>query len=154
MLSVVGGAAGNGVKGNSRINMIYVFNRDGCIFYREWYRPNPPNTDDHKLMFGLVFSLRSFTAKMDPINGASGDGCSFHAFRTNTYKLNYLETPSGIKIILVTDPKMSDLRDALRHIYTNIYVEYVIKNPLYVPGEPFRCELFISNLDTYVTTLS
>ncbi|CAI5952466.1 unnamed protein product, partial [Closterium sp. NIES-65] len=69
--------------------------------------------------------------------GASGDGCSFHSFRTNTYKLNYLETPSGIKIILVTDPKMSDLRDALKHIYTNIYVEYVIKNPLYVPGEPF-----------------
>ncbi|CAI5481064.1 unnamed protein product [Closterium sp. Yama58-4] len=147
MLSVVGGAAGNGVKGNSRINMIYVFNRNGCIFYREWYRPNPPNTDDHKLMFGLVFSLRSFTAKMDPINGASGDGCSFHAFRTNTYKLNYLETPSGIKIILVTDPKMGDLRDALKHIYTNIYVEYVIKNPLYVPGEPFRCELFIKTIE-------
>ncbi|CAI5534727.1 unnamed protein product [Closterium sp. Naga37s-1] len=118
--------------------MIYVFNRNGCIFYREWYRPNPPNTDDHKLMFGLVFSLRSFTAKMDPVNGASGDGCSFQSFRTNTYKLNYLETPSGIKIILVTDPKMSDLRDSLKHIYTNIYVEYVIKNPLYVPGEPFR----------------
>ena len=41
------------------------------------------------------------------------------------------------QIILVSDPTMVDLRDALRHIYS-IYVDYVVKNPLYVPGQPFR----------------
>ncbi|KAI5072122.1 hypothetical protein GOP47_0012228 [Adiantum capillus-veneris] len=82
-----------------------------------------------------------------------GQGCSFHAFSTNTYKLSLLETPSGIKIVLVTDPGMGDLREALRHIYSNIYVEYVIKNPLYKPSEHFRCELFNAALDQYVKTL-
>ena len=29
-----------------------------------------------------------------------GQGCSFHSFRTNTYKLSFTETPSGIKVSL------------------------------------------------------
>lgn len=27
-----------------------------------------------------------------------GQGCSFHSFRTNTYKLSFMETPSGMKV--------------------------------------------------------
>lgn len=27
-----------------------------------------------------------------------GQGCSFYSFKTNTYKLNFLESPSGIKV--------------------------------------------------------
>lgn len=41
------------------------------------------------------------------------------------------------QIILVTQPKIGDLRETMRHIY-NIYVEYVVKNPLYTPGAPVR----------------
>ena len=50
-------------------HMIYVFNRNGvCLLYREWNRPlHTLNAQqDHKLMFGLLFSLKSLTAKMDP----------------------------------------------------------------------------------------
>ncbi|XP_077239597.1 uncharacterized protein LOC143880457 [Tasmannia lanceolata] len=150
--------------GGNKMNMMYVFNRNGvCLFYREWNRPlktlNPQQ--DNKLMFGLLFSLKSLTAKMDPtsvdkgnlgVPQLPGQGCSFHSFRTNTYKLSLMETPSGIKIILVTHPKTGDLREALRYIY-NIYVEYVVKNPLYTPGTLIRCELFNSTLDQYVKIL-
>ncbi|PQQ01157.1 hypothetical protein Pyn_17567 [Prunus yedoensis var. nudiflora] len=62
-----------------------------------------------------------------------GQGCSFHSFRTNTYKLTFMESPSGIKIILVTHPRTGDLRESLKYIY-NLYVEYVVKNPLYTSG--------------------
>ncbi|CAI0546442.1 unnamed protein product [Linum tenue] len=78
-------------------HMIYVFNRNGvCLLYKEWNRPlHTLNAQqDHKLMFGLLFSLKSLTAKMDP----TSQGCSFHSFRTNTYKLSFMETPSGIKV--------------------------------------------------------
>ncbi|XP_077223822.1 uncharacterized protein LOC143857288 [Tasmannia lanceolata] len=150
--------------GGNKMNMMYLFNRNGvCLFYREWNRPlktlNPQQ--DNKLMFGLLFSLKSLTAKMDPtsvdkgnlgVPQLPGQGCSFHSFRTNTYKLSFMETPSGIKIILVTHPKTGDLMEALRYIY-NIYVEYVVKNPLYSPGTPIRCELFNSTLDQYVKIL-
>lgn len=43
-----------------------------------------------------------------------------------------------VQLILITDPRMGDLRDALKYIYSNIYVEYVVKNPLYTPGQPFK----------------
>ncbi|CAJ2675860.1 unnamed protein product [Trifolium pratense] len=93
-------------------HMLYVFNRNGiCLLYREWNRPlHTLNAQqDHKLMFGLLFSLKSLTAKMDPTSAEKGNlgvpqlpgqGCSFHSFRTNTYKLSFMETPSGIKHVL------------------------------------------------------
>ncbi|KAF8101023.1 hypothetical protein N665_0211s0012 [Sinapis alba] len=146
-------------------HMMYVFNRNGvCLLYKEWNRPlhtlNPQQ--DHKLMFGLLFSLKSLTAKMDPINADKGNlgvpqlpgqGCSFHSFRTNTYKLSFMETPSGIKIILVTHPKTGDLRESLKYIY-GLYVEYVVKNPIYSPGSPIKSELFNTALDQYVRSIS
>ncbi|KAJ6290933.1 hypothetical protein OIU78_026636 [Salix suchowensis] len=49
-----------------------------------------------------------------------------------------METPSGMKIILITHPKTGDLRESLKYIY-NLYVEYVVKNPIYTPGAPIRC---------------
>ncbi|KAH1267405.1 Trafficking protein particle complex subunit 1 [Glycine max] len=129
-------------------HMMYVFNRNGvCLLYREWNRPlrTLDAQQDHKLMFGLLFSLKSLTAKMDPTSAVEkgnlgmlqlpGQGCSFHSFCTNTYKLSFMESPSGIKIILVTHPRTGDLRESLKYIY-NLYVEYVVKNPLYTPGSP------------------
>lgn len=159
-------AVGAGPGSSTRMRCLYMFNRQGvCVHYHVWLRPLNAlsRQEDQKLMFGLLFSLKSFTAKMDPVGGSKGQlgaaqlqgqGCSFHSFRTNTYKLSFMETPTGMKIVLVTDQKMGDLREALKHIYSNIYVEYVVKNPLYTPEMPFKCELFNSNLDNYVKNLT
>lgn len=43
----------------------------------------------------------------------------------------------SVQIILVTHPKAGDLREPLKYIY-NLYVEYVVKNPLYSPGTPIK----------------
>jgi hypothetical protein len=64
-----------------------------------------------------------------------------------------METPSGIKIILVTHPKTGDLRESLKYIYS-LYVEYVVKNPIYSPGSPIKSELFNTALDQYVRSIS
>ncbi|CAL8470891.1 g10433 [Coccomyxa elongata] len=113
------------------------------------------------MMFGLFFSLKTFAAAMDPRTDTKsqlgaplriGESCTFRSFRTNNYKLHFLESPSGIKIVLNTDPNAGDLRDNLSYIY-GLYVEYVMKNPLYTPGEPFKCELFLRNLFQFVKTI-
>lgn len=43
-----------------------------------------------------------------------------------------------MQIVLTTDPGAGDLADQLAYIYNSIYVETVIKNPLYLPGKPFK----------------
>jgi len=47
------------------------------------------------------------------------------------------EIHCGLQIVLNSDATAGDLRDNLSYIY-GLYVEYVMKNPLYTPGEPFR----------------
>lgn len=59
---------------------------------------------------------------------------------------------SGIKMILVTHPRTGDLRESLKYIY-NFYVEYAVKNPLYSPGAPIKCELFNFMLKLYIRGL-
>lgn len=54
----------------SRMRCMYIFNRNGvCLHYHVWMRPHTTlsQQQDQKLMFGLLFSLKSFTAKMDPV---------------------------------------------------------------------------------------
>ena len=51
-------------------------------------------------------------------------------------------TGCAAQIVLNTDANAGDLRDNLSYIY-GLYVEYVMKNPLYTPGEPFRCSCLL-----------
>jgi hypothetical protein len=41
-------------------------------------------------------------------------------------------------MVLNTSPDVGDMREVLNFVYSDIYVEYIVKNPLYVPGSPFQ----------------
>ncbi|KAL6771808.1 BET5 [Auxenochlorella protothecoides x Auxenochlorella symbiontica] len=146
----------------------YIFNRKGvCQYYHEWSRSKPSREggskqEDFKLMFGLFWSMKTFSAAMDPkgtskpqvgVPMRAGQGCAFRSFRTDKYKLHFMESPSGIKFVLTTDPSVGDMTTALHHIYSVPFVNQVLKNPLYVPGEPFLFESFASALNKYMRTL-
>ncbi|KAI7842439.1 hypothetical protein COHA_004078 [Chlorella ohadii] len=147
----------------------YIFNRKGaCQYYHEWQRLKPVRSgagsqeEDFKLMFGLFWSMRALSSALDPKNPAKqqmgapqriGDGCSFNSFRTSAYKLHFLESPSGLKFVLTTDPSVGSLAEALQYIYASLFVELVAKNPLYTPGEPFLFEPFSAALNKYMRTL-
>lgn len=57
-----------------------------------------------------------------------------------------------MQIILVTHPRTGDLRDSLKYIY-NLYVEYVVKNPLYSPGSPIRLVKIFFSMRYEVNTM-
>jgi hypothetical protein len=147
----------------------YIFDRAGaCLYYHEWRRPRPAAAgagsmpEDFKLVFGLVWSLRSFAAALDPRAAAPapmgtpariGDGAGFQSFRTEAYKLHFLEVPSGLKFVLTTAPHVGPLLEQMRHVYRALFVEHVAKNPLYAPGDAFLFEPFTVALNKYVHEL-
>ena len=59
-----------------------------------------------------------------------GQGCSFHSFRTNTYKLSFMESPSGIKVT--------------RNVHINLFIIFIL---LYL------FSLFLSSSQTCVEFL-
>jgi len=107
--------------------------------------------DDAKLVFGVVFSLRNMVRKL------SSPDDNFVSYRTNNYKLHYYETPTNLKFVLITDIKTNNLRVVLHQIYVNLYVEYIVKNPLspveHPGGEGVACELFEFGLESFVRTI-
>ncbi|KAL4890435.1 Longin-like domain-containing protein [Aspergillus ambiguus] len=104
--------------------------------------------DDAKLIFGTVFSLRNMVRKL------GGEDDSFVTYRTSQYKLHYYETPTNIKFVMLTDVKSASMRVALQQIYINLYVEYVVKNPLSPTEHPggvgVNNELFEESLEQFV----
>ncbi|PRP77259.1 hypothetical protein PROFUN_14471 [Planoprotostelium fungivorum] len=130
---------------------LFIYSRQGnCIYYEEWNRKNVSSNldEEQKLMYGFLWQIKNFVQKSSPNPELEKTG--FHFFRTNSYKLHFFETATNIKFVITSDPDAPDLRDLLKTIYKNTFVEYVIKNPLYTMGEPVRCELFVEKLQLEV----
>jgi len=83
-----------------------------------------------------------------------GGDNNFISYRTSEYKLHYYETPTRIKFVMITDTKTNNLRIALHQIWANLYVEYVVKNPLspveHPGGVGVANELFEQGLEVFV----
>ncbi|KZF22584.1 trafficking protein-like protein particle complex subunit 1 [Xylona heveae TC161] len=105
--------------------------------------------DDAKLLFGTVFSLRNMVRKL----GGMDD--NFVSYSTGQYKLHYYETPTNLKFVMLTDTKTNNLRMVLHQIYVNLYVEFVVKNPLspveHPKGEGVANELFEMGVESFIS---
>ena len=110
---------------------LYVFDRNGSLlFYHEWVRSvgeiitkekhkrrtlrckncilrrkhtSMSKEEEAKLLYGMLFSLKSFSAKLSPVDMKQG----FTSYKTNLYRLSLYETPSSLKFVLNTDNEAS-----------------------------------------------
>lgn len=101
-----------------------------------------------KLLYGMLFSIKSFVGKLSPTDMKDGFTC----YKTSKYRLNYLETATGYKFVLNTDTAVTHpiVRDLLQNVYAKVFVEYVIKNPMYDIGRVIDSDLFETRLDEYI----
>lgn len=107
--------------------------------------------NDAKLIFGTVFSLRNMVRKL------GGNDDAFISYRTGQYRMHYYETPTNLRFVLLTDTATMSMRNVLHQIYINLWVEYVVKNPLspveHKGGAGITNELFEMGLDQFIRGL-
>lgn len=134
---------------------MYIFNRKGiCLYYKEWRKCAPNRQNDaekERLVFGMLYSLNEIAGKM--ASEKSGDGMM--VVKTNNFTLHQFATASGLRFVLYTDLNVGNLRMNLYHIYSMIFVECVVKSPLWSPLSQDRIDspLFDKQLSTYVESL-
>jgi hypothetical protein len=147
---------------------LYIFDKHGTLlYYAEWNRvkqsgitkdevelkilsfsfiPSIFPPQEAKLMYGSLFSIKSFVSKMSPIDPREG----FMFYKTNKYALHYHETPSGLKFVLNTDVTSTGVKEILQQLYAKVFVEYAVRNPLWTPGTPITSDLFKVKLDEFI----
>ncbi|EAT34381.1 AAEL013369-PA [Aedes aegypti] len=129
---------------------LYIFDKYGTLlYYGEWNRLKQSGItkdEEAKLMYGMLFSLKSFVNKISPIDPKEG----FLYYKTNKYALHFVEVASGLKFVLNTDTTASGIKEFLLQLYSKIWVEYVVRNPLWTIGTPVTSELFKTKLDEFV----
>ncbi|PNP53632.1 hypothetical protein THARTR1_05756 [Trichoderma harzianum] len=151
----------NTLRANKLLNMVvysfYIFDRHTeCVYVKSWMAAEgtgaapvlSTSSDDAKLVFGTVFSLRNMVRKL------GGDDDAFISYRTGQYKLHFYETPANLRFVMLTDTGSASMRNVLHQIYINLWVEYVVKNPLapveHKGGAGVNNELFELGLDQFI----
>ena len=143
------------------IYAVYIFNRRGkCLYHEEWNQIEKKEKksmnelqEDERLLFGLAFSLKEFTQKM---NSSTSPSTNWKQFQTNVYTCHQFETCSGLKFLIMTDKECTEMQPTLKYMYANIFVPDVMQNPLYdiLKGGRIDNLLFTTHLQQYIQSLS
>ena len=83
---------------------------------------------------------------------------ALHSVKTAAGTLHNYETISGMRIALYTDNNNTDaspsIRTALKYIYTELWVDLVLRSPLYIPNNiDIRSTNFEQKLDAYLGSM-
>ena len=128
---------------------LYMYNRLGqCLLYRRWHQHAKGKRGvehETKLMWGLLFSMKELVATMTPRAIDETESTPLTAFVTHDSKVHYIETLTGLRLILTTDPQQPTyapasapntraVYDALLGVY-RLWVDYCVKNPFYTSSD-------------------
>lgn len=115
------------------IYSFWIFDKHcNCIFNREWTLISNSNSgtinskqneEVAKLLYGMLYSMRSITHKM-----SQNAGNEIRSMSTGKYRVHTLFTATGLWFVLLTDFRQEAYGLILQQIYSNIYVKYVAQN--------------------------
>mmetsp|Transcript_16643 Transcript_16643/g.49702 ORF Transcript_16643/g.49702 Transcript_16643/m.49702 type:complete len:147 (+) Transcript_16643:254-694(+) len=129
---------------------LHVYNRRGqCLFERQWHGyQRPEDGGEHRrLIFGMLTAVVELVGKMKP-----REDDNVLVMKTDVYALHTYASLSGYRFVLITDLDAGDQKQTLFHLYRELWVECVVKNPLQDPrsGERISCPLFVDQLEKFV----
>ena len=74
--------------------------------------------------------------------------------KSTTFSIHVLESQSGFTFVLTTDNKVTKSLDThLKHIYKNIFVEMVSKNPTQDPHGKIKSKKFKQAISNYIESI-
>ena len=85
---------------------------------------NKENEHRYKLIYGMLFSMKSFVKTLSPIKTKD----CLKSFSTSNYKLHYTEFLNGLRFIFITTPSTFELNEELRNIHGLFYTPLISKN--------------------------
>ncbi|CAJ1942790.1 unnamed protein product [Cylindrotheca closterium] len=168
------------------VHSFHIFDRRGkTLFTKRYIKNYGVHEDDEqlseqrKLVFGMLFSLRELSSSLSPSTAEPGE---LKMVKTGASALYNYETVSGLRFVVYTTPetayttndtaaqspansaketKVSEgqtspavtgkIRAALKHIYEHIWVTFVIRSPMYQPSNPnISATNFEASLDSYL----
>lgn len=113
-----------------KVYCLYAFSSGGeCFLYMEWERERQPSNaaHDRRVVHGLILSAESAVTKL-----GSQDGVK--AIRADAYTIHCFASPTGVRLALLTEATATALNEQLWHIYANLYVPLVVRNPAPSPS--------------------
>eukprot|EP00980_Cylindrotheca_fusiformis_P000598 scaffold154_cov129-Cylindrotheca_fusiformis.AAC.15 len=167
------------------VHSFHIFDRRGKTLFTKRYitslgviEDEEQLSEQRKLVFGMLFSLRELSNNLSPADGPG----ELKMVKTGSSSLYNFETVSGLRFVLYTTPETSysttdataqtpagsssgtangegmtspavtdNIQAALKHIYEHIWVTFVIRSPMYQPDNPnVEVTNFESSLDTYL----
>jgi len=103
------------------------------------------STNEKIFLASMYHSLYAISSQLSPESRSSG----IEMMEADTFKLYCYQTLTGIKFIVVADPKQLGMEAFLKKVY-ELYSDYALKNPFYSLDMPIRCELFDNYLQQTV----
>jgi hypothetical protein len=148
------------------VHSLHIFDRKGkTLFTKRFAKDDPaaPPVDtellaeQRKLVFGMLFSLREVAAILSP--ETSRDKSGLQLMRTGAATLHTYESASGHRLALyvtnhtnnsnnnggtskstvdapVSQQEAASIREALHYIYHDLWIQCVVRSPLYRPTAP------------------
>jgi hypothetical protein len=113
----------------------------GLVFYQQYSGQAPSPDSNAVLVLGsTLHSLHAISVAVSPTPKSSG----FTEIECTTWKLNCLQTITGLKFIVFTDNGHQKAFELLNQIYA-LYADYVLKNPFYTLDMPVAnsCQKFV-----------
>ncbi|KAF2363445.1 Trafficking protein particle complex subunit [Trinorchestia longiramus] len=100
-------------------------------------------TNEKIFQASMFYPLYMMACQLSPEPRSSG----IEVLTADTFRMQCLQTLTGIKFMVVADHQQGPLNALLHRIY-ELYADYALKNPFYSLEMPIRCELFDEHLKT------
>lgn len=95
------------------------------------------------MLASMFHSMFAIACKLSPVENSSG----IETIEAESFKLHCYQTPTGIKFLVLTDPRQQNMDALLRKIY-KLYADFAMKNPFYSIEMPIRCKLFDDSIQS------